>query len=155
MTTPIVGLSAGVDASLALFDLLKAEADGGLLQGVSVDYEYNTASTGLEQIYFGGWRSNQEDAAQEHGLLIDETITVSLYIRVTTRPGSSRAETDRRAKEIAKIVGRILKANPNLGGMTWLGITTAQGDYQPTTTTETISSHAFGVQIGASLVWGP
>lgn len=153
MATPVIGLSAAVDASLALFDRLAAEADGGLLAGVDVNYEWS-GQAGLEQIYFGGWRSNQEDAVEEHGVLMQEIITVSVYVRVIARPGTSRRETDLRAKDIGKIIGRIFKNNPHLGGMRWLGITTTQGDYSPTTTEETISSHAYGMQVGTYVVWG-
>lgn len=153
MTTPVVGLSAGVDASLAIFDRLKGEADGGLLAGVSVDYEWS-AGAGLEQIYFGGWRSSQEDLVEEHGVLMQEIVSISMYVRVIARPPTSRRETDLRAKAIAAIVGQILKANPHLGGMTWLGLTTTQGDYSPSTMDETISSHAYNMQVGANVVWG-
>lgn len=154
MSTPIIGLTAAVDAKTALFDRIKAEADGGLLQGVSVDYAWNAAA-GLEQIYGGGWRSTQEDAVGEHGLLMREIIEVSVYVRVTARPPVPVAETDKRCKHIAATLGRIFHNDPHLaGGMTWLGVRATQGDYTPPTTEETVSSHAYAVQIGAFVTWG-
>lgn len=154
MTAPIIGLSAAVDAKTALFDRLAAEADDGLLQGISVDYAWS-ANAGLEQIYGGGWRSTQEDAVQEHGVLLQEIVEVSVYIRVIARPPVPVQETDKRAKEIANILGRIFRRDPRLaGGMTWLGLRATQGDYTPPTTEETISSHAYAMQVGAFVSWG-
>lgn len=153
MTYP-VGLSNAEDAKAALFDRLSAEADGGLLAGVSVDYAYN-GHAGTESIYGGGTRSEQDDAVEEHGVLMYEVTSVSLYIAVIRRPPVDVRITDQRAKDIAKVIARILFNDPKLaGGFTWLGVRTTQGDYQQTDD-ETKTIKAYAMQIGSYLVWGP
>lgn len=157
--TTTVGLSAAVDAKTALFDRLRAEADGGLLQGWAVDYAFNgnpapQAGAIQKQMYGGGWRTVSDDAAGEHGLLMREVITVSLYLRVVARPPTDVATLDAMVKDAAAVIARVFHGQPRLtGDMTWLGLSTGQGDYAQSDD-ETTVIHAYALTVGSYLVWG-
>ncbi len=150
------GLTNATRAKKALFGRLKAEADGGLLSDVDVNYGYH-GNVGLRSIYGGGWRIlDQKDAvAEQSGLLVEEIVAVSLYIRVVKRPPVDVEETDAEVDEIAAVLARIFFNDPTLpGDMSWLGIASGQGDYSRTDD-ETISVHGYQARIGSFLSWRP
>jgi hypothetical protein len=155
----IVGLTAAVDAQAAIFDRLKAEADGGLLNDWQIDDAYRALDPQpgavQKQMYGGGWRSAQEDAVAEHGLLMNETIAVSLYLCVIAPlPTATPASVKAMVKAGGVVIGQIFKNNPRLAGdLTWLGITTGAGDCYPLDD-QIMATHSFALQVGARLVWG-
>lgn len=150
----MTGLTNAVDAKTAVVDRLKAEADGGLLDGVSVDYGYNPQA-GLESVYGGGWRMEQENTiAEQPGAAMYEVDTFSLYIRVVHRPPVDVKVTDDRGAAIAATIGRIFRNDPNLGGgLSWVGVARGQGDYSQTDD-ETTSIHAYQVSVSSFVAWG-
>jgi len=156
MTSPIVALSAATQAKAALFARLRAEAEGGLLAGWSVDYSYN-GNAGAQAIYGGGWRvlSREDIIAEQRGLVVQEQIEVFLYIRYKVTPAASVEDTDAQCDAAALTIAQVMFNQPKIaGGMTWLGISTAQGDYSQTGL-ETISTHGYAVRIDAYSTWRP
>lgn len=142
------------EACEAVMDRLAAEADGGLLQGVQVDY--GVGELGLKSIYGGGARFDQESAiAEQAGVLNIEQITYTLYIRCVRRPGCDVRLTDRDAAGIKAVIARVFAANPQLGGdMTWLGVSSGSRDYSRNDQ-ETVSVHALDLLIQAYVSWRP
>lgn len=134
---------------------LKAEADGGLLDGWDIDYAYR-GDAGSRSIYGGGWRLlEQEQAVAEGiGLVVREVVEVSLYITYKLSPKGDVEETDAVVEDVSGVVTRIFAANPNLGGdMTWLGISRGQGDYS--NDLETISRAALALRVQSYVSWVP
>lgn len=148
-----VGLSAGIDVKTALIARLRAETGGGLLDKVSVDYAWNK-NAGPRSIYGGGFRARQENAvAEQPGLLMRETVTVSLYVNVTVSPPTSVEDTDAQVKAIETAMGQIFANNPQLaGGYTWLGMAGSNGDYS-NTTDKTTSIVAYEMAVEAFVTW--
>ncbi len=149
-------LTNATRAKKAVIGRLKAEADGGLLRDVEVHYGYH-GNVGLRSIYGGGWRIlEQKDAVAEGpGILVEEIVAVSLYIRVVRRPAVDVEVTDADADDVAAVLARVFAGDPNLpGDMSWLGIASGQGDYSRTDD-ETISVHAYQLQVGSYLSWRP
>jgi hypothetical protein len=156
----IVGLTAAVDAKTAVFARLKTEAASGLLAGWAVDYAYNgnpqpQPGATQRQIYGGGWRSVQEDTLGEHGVLMDEVISVSLYLRATAKlPDAVAEDVEAMVKAAGVVIGQVFKSNPRLAGdLTWLGITTGAGDCYPLDD-DLVCTHSFAMTVGARLMWG-
>jgi hypothetical protein len=156
MTTPIIGLSNAVTAKQALFDRFSAEADGGLLQGVSVSYAASGIA-GNRSIYGGGWRIVQEDGLPEQpGMLRDELTAVSVYIRVSRAPSNEFdvEAGDVECRDMANVLARICRNSPKLAGVfTWVGISAGYGDYSQTGD-EIIVIHSYGFQIRSLVTWG-
>lgn len=147
-----VGTTSATAAKVAVIERLQEENESGLLRGLEVHYAW-PGEVGLRCIYGGGTRFEQQDATAEPGLLRQEVVAVSLYVRVVARPAVDVKETDLAADEIGDLIGKVFRANPELaGGLTWLGISSGQQDYSRTTD-ETMSIHAFQVRVGAFLVW--
>lgn len=154
MTTPIIGLTTGIEAKRNLIRRLKNEADGGLLRDVSVDYAYN-GQVGRRSIYGGGWRGTPKQLSAESGSLYSEVVTAGLYIRIRTEGAADVETLDGEGGEIAAILAAVAVRDPRLaGGMTWLGIAWSQGDYSRTDA-ETIVVHAYQAQIATFGSWGP
>jgi len=144
-----------VAALQAVIERLRDEADGGLLQGVGVGYEWTT-ELGASSVYAGGDDFEQESAvAEQAGLLQLETATVNLYIQVLRSPPTERIETDLECSRIADLIARIFFEQPKLAGeMTWIGIVSGRGDYsQSDATTQSIRSLRMRVQ--SYLSWRP
>jgi hypothetical protein len=135
---------------------LKAEANGGMLSGWSVDYSFN-AGAGAQSIYGGGWRllEQQDDVAEGLGLLLREVIEVSLYISVKISPRVDVEETDAVVETVSGLIVQAFKAKPELASqMMWLGISRGQGDYVDNNL-ETISRAAFALRVQTELSWEP
>lgn len=139
----------------AIFDRLRDEADGGLLQGWDVSYTFN-AGAGAKSMYFGGWRLlEQEQAVAEGiGLVVREVVEVSLYIGVKISPRVDVSETDAVIEAVSGLIVQALARRPKLADdMTWLGIARGQGDYTDTQL-ETLSRAAFALSAESYLSWG-
>jgi len=142
-------------AKKAVVDLLKAATvPAGLLDGVEVHYAYH-GNVGLKSVYGGGWRLQQENAvAEAPGVLVQELVSFSLYVRVVTRPPVDVEDTDADADSIGGAIGAIFKSNPKPAGpFSIVGLASGQGDYSRTDD-ETISVHAYQVQVASNLSWG-
>jgi hypothetical protein len=154
-----VGLTAATAAKTALFARLKAEAAGGLLTGWAVDYAYNGVvqpqpGAVQKQIYGGGWRSVQTDAVGEHGVLMDEVVSISVYLRMQAAlTVGDAAAVEAMVAAGGVVIGQIFKNNPRLAGdLTWLCVTTGAGDCYPLDQ-EIVAVHSFAMTVGARLVW--
>ena len=127
-------------AKRALFALLAANTGPAqVLEGVQVEYGF-PGNVGMKCVYGGGVTFEHVDAAAESpGILVRETVLVSAYIRVVTRPGGPVEDTDTAAEAIGAAMLALVKANPkHAGPLTWVGVRGGQGDYQRTDD-ETIS----------------
>jgi hypothetical protein len=99
------------------------------LDGVQVSYAYPARDLTRKVIYFGGVRTVSSDMAAELGTVVSEVLTIGTYIRVL-RPDADveAAETD--VETIADTITTTMAADPDMaGGMTWMGIQSANGDY--------------------------
>jgi hypothetical protein len=115
----------------ALFALLAGQTGTGQpLEGVQVAYGY-PGNADRECVYGGGVRFDHADAVAEGpGVLVDETASVGVYVRVVGETGQSLEEVDARIAELAAAVLGIVRANAKMGGpLTWVGMRTGQGDY--------------------------
>lgn len=141
-------------AEAALIDLLKTKVGAGLpLEGVDVNYAFH-GQVDLKSIYGGGHRFVQEPAVAEPGVLVQELVTVSLYMRAVLRPATDPRETDLIVAGMGVAVGQVLKANPKLAGaLSWVGIAGGQGD-KSRTDDETISVLAYQIQFASLLTYG-
>lgn len=153
MSQYLTGSSSATLAKIAVIERMQAEAESGLLRGLEVHYAF-PGEVGPRSVYGGGTRFEQEDAVAEPGVLRNEVVILSLYVRVVLRPAGDVKETDLVANDIGNLIGKVFHADPQLAGpFTWLGISSGQTDYSQTTD-ETISIHAYQVRIGTRLVWG-
>lgn len=144
------------DTKRALFAKIAEYAVAGQpLDGVQVSYAWPGNDVGLECIYGGGIRFDHNDAVAEHpGVLVSETTTISLYVRVVHRPPGPAEDADARAAEIGAWIATILRANPNLsGGGSWIGITGGYGDYSQTPD-ETVSVLSYQMRTARSISYG-
>jgi len=140
-----------VAAKRALVDRLREQVPAG--DNLEVHYAW-PGNAGLRCVYGGGWRFDQDEAVAEPGLIMEETVAVSLYVRVLARPACDVEDTDADAEAVGGLLVNTFAANPQLaGGLTYLGIASGQGDYSRTDT-ETISIHAYQVRVRGFLVWG-
>jgi len=140
----------------AIFERLRAEADGGLLAGWDVNYTFN-AGAGARSMYGGGWRllEQEEAVAEGIGLVVREVVEISLYIIVKISPRVDVSETDAVIETVSGAIVRVFARNPNLASdMTWLGIARGQGDYTDNQL-ETISRAAFALSAQSYLSWEP
>lgn len=154
--TPIVGLSAAPQIKLALYNRFKAEADGGLLKGWAVDYEYN-ANAGGNAIYFGGWRiiAREDAVAEADGLLVWETVALSFYIGAMLNPGDVQ-KTDALCNTAATVIAQVMFNQPKLAGpFTWLGIQNGQGDGYTNDLGAASSTHGYAALVRALVTWSP
>lgn len=142
-------------AKTALVALWQAQTgSGGLLDGVQVSYAA-PGEMGALCLYGGGWRMVQDDAvAETPGVLVQEELSLSWYIRATSRPRCDVSETDATCNGVATALGVVMKANPKLaGGLSLLGIAAGQGDYF-NTDDETVSIFALQVRVRSMFGWG-
>lgn len=134
-----------------LFDrLIEESASGGLLDGWKVAYNWpGPEEAGPKCIYGGGARLSQDDAVGERGVLVNETDTISIYLRVKDDNRPSVRETDLVCEAGVKGIGKVLRKNPDLGdGVSWNGIREGAGDYE-TSEGCTVSITSIGVVIGS------
>jgi hypothetical protein len=117
-------------AKRALFDALTVQAAPGMpLDGVQVAYEYPARDLTRKVIYGGGVRFTHEDLAGEWGEIVNETVTVGVYVRVL-RPDADVKTVEADVEALADQLTALFAAQPQLGGtMTWLGIAAGHGDY--------------------------
>lgn len=117
-------------AKRALCNALAAQAVTGMpLEDTLVAYAYPGRDLTRKTIYFGGIRTVQTDAGGEWGLVANEVVTIGLYLRVL-RPDAQMVDVEQDVEDLADTVADILATDPDLGGsMTWMGITTGNGDY--------------------------
>jgi hypothetical protein len=85
-------------------------------------------------IYGGGIRfEHAEDVAETPGMLVRETVLISVYIRVVTRPPEPVEDTDSAAATIGAAVLQLVKATATpTSPLRWVGVRSGQGDYQNT-----------------------
>lgn len=143
-------------AKAALIDRLQARTGPAeALEGLQVEYAYPGNNIELECIYGGGIRFEQRDAvAESPGVLVAEEVTVSLYIRVVSRPPCPVQDTDTRAAEIGAQLATLLRTEPQLaGGNAVIGIARGQGDYHQTDD-ETMSILAYQIRVNTHLSYG-
>lgn len=117
-------------AKRALFALFAANAGvGQVLEGVQVEYAY-PGTVGMKCVYGGGVRFDHTDSVAEGvGILVEETVSIGVYIRVVTRPGQSVEATDIIANGIGVALLALLKASPVLTGAgKWVGVGRVAGD---------------------------
>lgn len=143
-------------AKAAIIDRLQARtAIGQPLEGLQVTYAYPGGDIDLECVYGGGIRFEQRDAvAEAPGVLVAEEVSVTLYIRVVSRPPGPVEDTDTRAAEIGTQIATLLRTEPHLaGGNAVIGIARGQGDYQQTDD-ETMSVLAYQIRVNTHLSYG-
>jgi hypothetical protein len=118
-------------AKRAIFDRFsELAADGQLLAGIQVSYEY-PRQVERELVYGGGVKFQQSDDAEdgEHDILSYEQAAVGVYIRVTG-PSMDVREADARCEEIAGLLAATLKSKPRLTpAIAYSRIISGQGDY--------------------------
>jgi len=143
------------EACQAIMGRLKGEADGGLLEGVDVQYAY-AGDFGLRAVYGGSARFEQESAvAEQTGILNVERIVYTIYVRCVRRPSCDVELTDGDAAEIKAAIARVFASDPRLAGdMTWLGVSSGIRDYSRNDM-ETISIHSLDLLVGAYVSWRP
>jgi hypothetical protein len=148
-----VTTSNAVAAKAALFDALAEEAQSGLLQGLDVHYAWPGEVSAERVVYGGGFRFEQQDAVAEQGVLIDEVVEVSLYVRIVKRPAVDVRETDLEAADVLDLIGTVFASRRQLAGpYTWMGVVSGMGDYSRTAD-ETTSVLAAKARIGTRLSW--
>jgi hypothetical protein len=147
-------------AKRALFALFAANTGvGQVLEGVQVEYAY-PATIGMKCVYGGGVRFEHQDLVEEGiGILVGETVSVGVYVRVVTRPGQSVEATDIIANSIGVALLGLVKASPVLAGAgNWVGVGRAAniqggagqagiGDYERTDD-ETVCRLGYQFQFG-------
>lgn len=127
-------------AKRALFALLDANnGPAQALDGVQVAYAFSGVMD-MRCIYGGGVTfEHVDDVAEAPGMLVRETVLVTAYIRVVSRPPIAVEDNDLIAAGIGAAMLALVKANPkHAGPLTSVGVQRGQGDYQPTDD-ETIS----------------
>jgi len=131
MTATVVA-TLGYEAKRAVYDrLAMAAVPGGALEGVQVSYE---APAQLERrsMYLGGFRTVQDEAMAEVGLLRAERVRVALVVRVA-EPFETVREAEQVAEALANVVAGELARDPNMAGrLTWTGIGGGASDYAKT-----------------------
>lgn len=146
-------ISQAIAAKVAFFDFLGQEADSGRLGDVPVHYAWPGEIAAERMVYGGGARFEQQDAVAEQGVLVNEVVALSLYVRVVRRPPCDVKETDLAAAAVARLIGKVFVANPRFAGpYTWLGIASGLGDYSRTND-ETVSVWSYQVRIGTRFSW--
>jgi hypothetical protein len=137
-------------AKAAFFDKLTfIKSIGTTFDGVTIAYDEPPSDAEMSCIYGGGVRFHQESPFDNYGLLINETSSFGVYIRVMDRPATSVRETDIKAAALATKLIQTLIDNSDLGsGHTWRGIGRGQGDYV-NTDDETISIISLEVKVGS------
>ena len=140
-------------ARRALIDALAAKtAVGQPLEGIQVEYSVPGQFTSL-CIYAGGLRFTHDQTVAEQNVLVDETATVSLYLRALAHTPATVRDTDTTVETMAASVTAVLAAAPNLGGgLAWQGITGGQGDYS-VTDDEVISILAVQILLGKRVTY--
>lgn len=111
-------------AKRALFTLLAANTGVGQpLEGIQVSYAY-PATLGMKCIYGGGVRFEHTDAGAEGvGLLVEETVSIGVYVRVVSRPPIPVTDNDTLANTIGVAILGLVKAAPTLAGAgRWMGV---------------------------------
>jgi len=156
----------GQPAKKALITLLRAQAEpgsGGAFDLLAVAHEWPQVTVkygwlgemGGVCIYGGGWKYVQEEAAQEGpGVVVQEAVDQTIYVRVQSRTQRDLEVVDEWAQAINNAIGGVLLANPKLGGnLSALGNSGGFGDYEPGTDDETVVVHTHTVRIGALFGW--
>jgi len=117
-------------AKRALRDALTAlAAPAGALDGWQVAYSYPARDVTRKVIYFGGTRGVTSDLAAELGTAVSEAVTVGVYARVI-RPDADVEAAEADLEAVADTIATAMAVNPDMaGGMTWMGIQSATGDY--------------------------
>lgn len=111
-------------AKRALFALLAANiGPAQALDGIQVAYAYPRA-IGMRCIYGGGVRFEHDNAGAEGvGLLVAETISVGVYVRVMSSPGKSVEDNDLDAAAVgAAMLGLVRASTTLLPAGTWFGV---------------------------------
>lgn len=111
-------------AKRALFALFAANTGVGQpLEGIQVEYAYPQA-IGMKCIYGGGVRFEHDNQLAEGiGILVAETISVGVYIRVTSRPPIPVQDNDIVAAGIgAALLGLIRSSTTLIPAGTWFGV---------------------------------
>ena len=116
-------------AKRALFTLLAAnKGPAQALDGIQVSYAYPRAIE-MKCIYGGGVRFEHDNGGEEGvGVLIAETISFGVYVRVVARPAIAVEDNDIVAAGIgASMLGLIRASTTLLPAGTWMGVGRAGG----------------------------
>lgn len=121
-------LSDPYEAKRALFVLLAANTGTGQpLDGIQVAYAY-PGNPAMKCIYGGGVRFDHTDAVAEGvGVLVEETVSVGVYIRVVSRPAIPVEDNDAIAASIGQALLALLKTSTVVGAGRWTGLSRASG----------------------------
>lgn len=112
------------------------------------------AEMGTVCVYGGGVRFDHTDAvAESPGIMVRETASCSLYIRVLQRPIGPIEDGDDKCAAILNTIAGILKARPTLGPYQWLGLQAGLGDYS-ISENESVSILSVSVVIGSMFAYG-
>lgn len=115
-------------AKRALFALLAANTGPAqALDGIQVAYAYPRA-IGMKCVYGGGVRFEHDDLVEEGvGILVAETISVGVYVRVVSRPPIPAEDNDLIAAGIGAALLGLVKSSSLAGPGKWLGVGRAAG----------------------------
>lgn len=146
-------------AKRALFALFGANTGvGQVLEGIQVSYAY-PRTIDMKCVYGGGVRFEHVDAIAEGvGILVEETVSVGVYIRVVTRPAGSVEDNDIAAAAIGAKLLSLVRSSSLAGAGKWVGVGRAAGiqggagqagigDYEQTDD-ETVSRLGYQFQFG-------
>jgi hypothetical protein len=115
-------------AKRALFTLLAANTGPAqALEGIQVSYAYPRAIE-MRCIYGGGIRFDHGDQVAEGvGILVGETISVGVYVRVASRPPIAVEDNDLIAAGIGAALLGLVKSSSLAAAGTWMGVGSAGG----------------------------
>ena len=115
-------------AKRALFALLAANTGPAqALAGIQVAYAYPPA-IGLRCIYGGGVRFEHDDQVAEGvGILVAETVSLGVYVRVVSRPPIPGEDNDLIAAGIGAAMLGLVKSSNLAGPGKWIGVGRAAG----------------------------
>lgn len=110
-------------AKRQLFALFAANTGPGqALEGIQVEYAY-PAAIGMKCVYGGGVRFEHDNLVEEGvGLLVAETVSVGVYVRVMSRPAIPAADNDIVAAGIGAAVLSLVKSSTLTGAGKWVGV---------------------------------
>lgn len=110
-------------AKRALFALFAANTGvGQVLEGIQVEYAY-PAAIGMKCVYGGGVRFEHDNLLEEGvGILVAETVSVGVYVRVVSRPAIAVEDNDLIAAGIGAAVLSLVKSSTLTAAGKWVGV---------------------------------
>lgn len=151
-------------AKRALFALLAANTGPAQpLEGIQVAYAY-PPGIGMKCIYGGGVRFEHDNLLEEGvGILVAETVSVGVYIRVVSRPPIAVQDNDVIAAGIGAALLGLVKSSSLAGAGKWVGVGRAasiqggagqsgMGTYEQTDD-EVVSTLGYQFQFGQQITY--